>query len=55
MKNFFYAASIFLLFTVGLFAQDGTLETTFGNNGVTITDIDGEEDFAKLIGFCNFK
>mgnify|MGYP003108978594 FL=1 len=43
-----------LLFLVGIvsivsFAQDGSLDTSFGNNGTVQTDIDGDSDYAIAI------
>jgi len=57
MKNFIYT---FLLFpiTIGMFpaclvAQDGILDSTFGINGVVVTDINGFDNFVTSSAFQN--
>jgi uncharacterized delta-60 repeat protein len=46
MKNIYF---LFLLFTTVSFAQDGSLDTSFGENGIVITDIDNNFDWGMSI------
>ncbi len=55
MKNSFAILfSIFqLLFAEFIFAQDGSLDPTFGLEGIVIEDISGQNDFANAIAIQN--
>lgn len=56
MKKCIATTSILLIcFHLQVFAQDGTLDTSFGTNGAIITDYAGDDDWGRAVAINNDK
>lgn len=49
MKQIYYSISAILIFSISVFAQDGSYDATFGTNGTTTTDIPGDNEISVLV------